>query len=284
VIDYFLKRDTNAPVTLEILTPAGRVVRKYSSSDPAEPVKDVGNWPAYWFRPAQPLSTKRGLQRFAWDLHFTPPAGDCSLPISATPHNTKCEPEGIWANPGQYTAKLTVDGKSYSQTFAVRMDPRVKATAAAIQQQYTLSLALYDATFESLANAARARALRAQLASRKAQAGAAADLLNALDKKLAELAGPENTGRGGRGGGGGRGGAAGPPAPVSFGSITAEFAAPMNALQQADAAPTAGVVTTANEKLKTFAALRARWDAIVKTDVPALNAALSKAGAQPLVP
>jgi hypothetical protein len=284
VIDYYLKRDANGPVTLEILTPAGRVVRKFSSSDAAEPVKDVGNWPSYWFRPAQLLSTKRGLQRYAWDLHFTAPAGECSLPISATPHNTKCEPEGIWVNPGTYTAKLTVDGKSYAQSFNVRMDPRVKAPAAAIQQQYSLSLALYDATFESPANAAKARALRAQLADRKSQAGAAGDLLNALDKKLAELAGPENTGRGGRGGGGGRGGRGGPAAPVSFGSIGAEFTAPLNALQEADAAPTSAVVAAANERLKTYASLKARWDAIVKTDVPALNAALKKAGAQAVNP
>jgi len=288
VIDYYLKRDASGPVSLEILTPAGRVLRRFSSTDAAEPVKDVGNWPSYWFRAPQVLSTKSGLQRYAWDLHFIAPAGECSLPISATPHNTKCEPEGIWAHPGQYTAKLTVDGKSYSQTFTVRMDPRIKATAAAMQQQYSLSLALYDATFESPANAAKVRALRAQLADRKAQAGAASDLLTALDKKLAELAGPENTGRGGRGGGGGggggRGGRGGPPAPASFGSITAEFAAPLNAIQEADEAPTAAAVNAANEKLKTYAALKARWEAIVNTDVPALNAALKKAGAQPVTP
>ena len=145
IIDNYLKQDVSSPVTLEILTSAGRVVRKYSSTDPAEPVKDMGNWPAYWFRPAQLLSTKAGLQRYAWDLHFTPPAGECSLPISATPHNTKCEPEGIWVAPGPYTARLTVDGKSYTQSFTVRMDPRVKTPAGALQQQYSLSLALYDA-------------------------------------------------------------------------------------------------------------------------------------------
>jgi hypothetical protein len=155
-----------------------------------------------------------------------------------------------------------------------------------MQQQYSLSLALYEATFESPSSAAKVRALRAQLADRKAQAGAASDLLTALDKKLAELAGPENTGRGGRGGGGGggRGGRGGPPAPVSFGSITAEFAAPLNALQEADETPTASLVAAANDKLKTYAALKARWEAIVKTDVPALNAALRKAGAQPVTP
>ncbi len=181
VIDYYLKHDVSSPVTLEILTPAGRVVRKYSSTDPADPVKDTGNWPAYWFRPAQLLSTKAGLQRYAWDLHFTPPAGECSLPISATPHNTKCEPEGIWVAPGQYTARLTVDGKTYTQPFTVRMDPRVKTSAAALQQQYTLSLALYDAEHDLAPLAEKGgRAGRGQAAPRNTPSGVLANIRAAL--------------------------------------------------------------------------------------------------------
>jgi hypothetical protein len=163
------------------------------------------------------------------------------------------------------------------------MYPRVKATAVALRQQFTLSLALHDAAAESPALATRARALRSQLADRRSRGGAASDQLAALDRKLAELAGPETTGRGGRGGGrGGRGG--GPPAPPSFGGMAAEFAAPLNAIQEADEPPTASMVVAANEKLKTFAELKAKWAAILRTDVPALNVALKAAGAQPVVP
>ena len=100
-------------------------------------------------------------------------------------------------------------------------------------QQFSLSKLLYEATIESPAIAAKTHALRAQLADR--QNSARAEPIAALVKKLADLEGPENTGRGGRGGGRGRGGA---PAPVSFSSITAEFAAPLNALQESDDAPT----------------------------------------------
>jgi hypothetical protein len=163
------------------------------------------------------------------------------------------------------------------------MDPRVKTPATGLRQQFTVSLALYDAGTESPALAARARALRAQLADRRSRGGAAVEQLAALDRKLADLAGPEATGRGGRGGGrGGRGG--GPPAPPSFGGLTAEFAAPMNAIQEADEPPTASMVVAANEKLRTFAELKAKWAAILRTDVPALNVALKAAGAQPVVP
>ena len=293
MIDYHLKSDVSGPLTLEILGEKGRVIRKFSSADPAEPVKDVQNWPYYWFRPAQLLSTKAGLQRFTWDLHFERPTPDCSLPISATPRNTKCEPEGLWVHPGTYTARLTVNGTSYSQTFSVRMDPRVKTPAAAMLQQYTLSLALYDASFESVARGAQARALRAQIADRRGKAsGEVVAIAEALERKLAELAGPDPAGgRGGRGGGGfggppggGRGGAGGAPAAESFGSISGQFLPVMNILQDADEVPTTQAVAAANLRLKTYTDLKVKWDAIVRADVAALNAKLQASGAQPVVP
>ena len=293
MIDYHLKSDVSGPLTLEILGEKGRVIRKFSSADPAEPVKDVQNWPYYWFRPAQLLSTKAGLQRFTWDLQFERPTPDCSLPISATPRNTKCEPEGLWVHPGTYTARLTVNGTSYSQTFSVRMDPRVKTPAAAMLQQYTLSLALYDASFESVARGAQARALRAQIADRRGKAsGEVVAIAEALERKLAELAGPDPAGgRGGRGGGGfggppggGRGGAGGAPAAESFGSISGQFLPVMNILQDADEVPTTQAVAAANLRLKTYTDLKVKWDAIVRADVAALNAKLQASGAQPVVP
>ena len=90
-------------------------------------------------------------------MHYARPSTECSLPISATPYNTKCEPEGPWVMPGVYTARLTVDGAVQSQTFSVRMDPRVKTPAAALKQQHDLSVALYDAMLEAQRLAAEAR-------------------------------------------------------------------------------------------------------------------------------
>lgn len=148
MIDYYLSRDAQS-VTLEIVNAAGRVLRTYASSDPTPAPADAGNWPRYWFRPAAAPSTKAGLQRFTWDLHYARPSAECALPISATPFNTKCEPEGPWVMPGVYTARLTVDGVVQSHTFTVRMDPRVKTAVAALKQQHDLSVALYDAIREA---------------------------------------------------------------------------------------------------------------------------------------
>jgi len=160
MIDYYLARDAER-VSLEIVNAAGRVLRTFSSDDPTPPPADAGNWPRWWFRPATAPSAKAGLQRFTWDLHYARPTDQCALPISATPFNTKCEPEGPWVMPGTYTVRLTVDGAVQRQTFTVRMDPRVKTPRAALQRQHDLSVALYDAILAApkLEGDARARGL-----------------------------------------------------------------------------------------------------------------------------
>jgi hypothetical protein len=68
-----------------------------------------------------------------------------SYPIAAVYRNTARRPEGVWAHPGQYTVRLTVDGKSLTQPLRLKMDPRVKTTPAALLQQFTLSKRLSDA-------------------------------------------------------------------------------------------------------------------------------------------
>ena len=157
MIDYYLAQDARQ-VTLEILSSAGRVVRRYASDDPTPAPKDEGNWPWYWFRPATAPSVKAGLQRFTWDLHYARPTTECSLPISGTPFNTKCEPEGPWVMPGRYTVRLTVDGRVHTQPLTVRMDPRVSTPMAVLQRQHDLSVALYDTALEAERLAADAAA------------------------------------------------------------------------------------------------------------------------------
>jgi hypothetical protein len=150
MIDYYLPHDAR-DVMVEILNRTGRVVRRFSSNDPTPAPDDAGNAPWYWFRPAAAPARTAGLQRFTWDLHYARPTTECSLPISATPFNTKCEPEGPWVMPGQYTARLTVDGAVHTQPFRVRMDPRVQTPVSVLQVQHDLSVALYDAMLEGRA-------------------------------------------------------------------------------------------------------------------------------------
>jgi photosystem II stability/assembly factor-like uncharacterized protein len=146
ILNYYLKSKASGPITLEILDRTGAVVRKYTTDDPVEPLQDEANVPSYWMRPSQVLSNDAGMHRFVWDLHYIRPAGmTASYPIAAVYRNTARRPEGVWAHPGQYTVRLTVDGKTVTQALTLKMDPRVKTTPAALLQQFTLSKRLSDA-------------------------------------------------------------------------------------------------------------------------------------------
>jgi len=183
MIDYWLARDAQQ-VSIELLDAAQRVVRRFTSSDPTPAPADQGNAPWYWFRPASAPGIKAGLQRFTWDLHYTRPSDACSLPISATPFNTKCEPEGPWVMPGTYTVRLTVDGTVHTKPLTVRMDPRVKTPPTALREQHDLSVALYDAVLLSRTRASEARAAGLNDLAREyaAVAGAHQTVINALQQ------------------------------------------------------------------------------------------------------
>src|SRR6185369_8968124 len=56
IIDYYLKSNASGPVSLEILDPAGELVRRYSSEDKFPAVNpDALSIPSFWVRPQQPL-------------------------------------------------------------------------------------------------------------------------------------------------------------------------------------------------------------------------------------
>jgi photosystem II stability/assembly factor-like uncharacterized protein len=127
ILYYYLKSATSSEMALEVFDSTGKLVRRFSSSDktaPADPALDV---PVYWVRPFQPLATEAGMHRFVWDLHAAPAAGGGrgEYPISAIYQDTPGT-QGEWMPPGNYTVKLTVDGKTYSQPLTVKPDPRHK--------------------------------------------------------------------------------------------------------------------------------------------------------------
>src|SRR5262249_44658129 len=64
IIDYYLKSAANGPVTLEIVQPDGKAVRRYSSADPVPPLPDPRTnapLPLYWYRQPHGLSAGAGL-------------------------------------------------------------------------------------------------------------------------------------------------------------------------------------------------------------------------------
>ncbi|HTM34858.1 MAG TPA: hypothetical protein VL263_26305 [Vicinamibacterales bacterium] len=168
ILNYWLPADAKS-VTLEIVDEAGSAIRRYTSEDPPEPLVEGRNIPDYWIRPPQPLLKTRGLHRFVWDLHHERPAvTSFSYPIAAIRGDTARVPNGSWVSPGRFTVRLSVDGQAHTAPLDVRMDPRVKASAADIRQQYTLSRRL-DAALRRVAPELAAARSRGEAGAARAQ-------------------------------------------------------------------------------------------------------------------
>ena len=235
----------------------------------------------YWFQVQQPLITKAGVQRFVWDLKYAPPdAFGHGFPISAIYQNTPLYPLGPSVLPGVYTVKLTANGNSLTQPLTVKMDPRVKTSAADLTQQFNLSLEAYRGMQRTFDTVEQIRKLRAQIKDliSKVDRGPLAEALNTLDKKAAAI------------GGEGRGEGTSPGLPggtidvrdPNLTRLNGGFSSLLEHLQSADLAPTEPTVTAATELQKVLKKLLADWETFKKTDVAAINQQL-RAANQPLL-
>jgi photosystem II stability/assembly factor-like uncharacterized protein len=281
ILNYYLPSGAQE-VTLEIRDAAGKLVRRYSSKDPAVGVDPATlAVPVYWARPPKVLSAEAGFHRWLWDLHYTSlSAARNQLPMQAIAHDTAPAPLSPWVMPGQYTAKLTVDGKSYTQPLTVRMDPRVKTPVLALQQQFTLSKQMYDDIVAADETLAQIQTVRQQLESVKPRAqGAVAEAITAYEQKLTAIGGATGGGRGGPGGGGGGGGRGGAPgAPETIASVRGALTQLMNLLEGADRAPTTQAAAAAADRRKAMSGLQARWSTLSKEPLTQLNEQLRQAG------
>jgi photosystem II stability/assembly factor-like uncharacterized protein len=250
IIDYYLPAAASGTVTLDILDGSGAVIRHYASTDPAPAPKDEGNVPWWWIRPVKSLSAGAGMHRFTWDLHYPPaPGSRNAYPIAATPHDTAPAPSSPWVLPGTYSVSLSVSGKTYSQPLTVAIDPRVKTSASALQQQFALSKEMYDdiARLESVSG--RMKTTRANL-----RAAAQNDAIKALRKQAAELSGAA-----------GEEDDEAPPSAApdheTLSSLTQSLRAMLRVLQEDDAAPTTQVIAAVEDRRHAVAEILTRSQA-----------------------
>ncbi len=264
-IDFYLAPETSGPVTLEIRDAAGQLVRRFSSNDPVPPIDPMLAVPAYWVRPAKGLPGNAGMHRFMWDLHYAPVPGlKPSYPISAVYRNTAPAPTSPWVMPGKYSVSLTAAGKTFTQSLTVQMDPRVKASARDLADQFRLTKQLYDQWLELNKAASEIKSLKAQLAGVRKDV-ASKSRLEALEHKLDELAGSE-------------GPRPDPTAKLSIQSVLARVRTLFDLIQEVDLAPTPQVVTAVAEVQHDAPMLSSRWLEIKKE----LNQELKSAGLPPL--
>ena len=266
MIDYFLGKDATGPVTIEIKNAKGQLVRKYSSADgPLQFNPKRLRIPSYWIRAPQSVSSKEGMHRFLWDMHYTPvPNVEPEFPIAATYRNTAPAATSPWVAAGDYIVSLVVDGKTFTQPLTIAMDPRVKASAADLQEQFDLSWRLYELRLKLAPICAGFDEIVEMLTKLKARAAERFDVTQKLEAFAQNLKqfGPRHPQQGA------------PPSLFVLESATQLF----NDIQGADAAPTGAVKAAVADLEMKVGPMTEAWNKLIESDLPALNRELKEAG------
>ncbi len=176
-------------------------------------------------------------------MHYQPINLSPSFPISASYKNTAPSTTSPWVIPGTYTAKLTVDGKTYSESFIVKMDPRVKTSATDIQQQHDLSMMSYKYRMQTMSILNELHDLRRKIKEKLTDAnGAAIPDLNACDTLAVTLeTSPSNSQQPG------------------FTSVNNSFVSVFNTLQESDTPATSQTIAAAKQAEQSYKILWAKW-------------------------
>ncbi len=261
MIDYYLKEKATGEVTLDILDAKGKVVRHYSSNDTLYKIPEV-DLPLFWIRPQQLLSAGAGSHRFLWDMHYTPLDLPPSYPIAAIYKNTAPRATSPWVMPGNYTAKLSVNGKTFSQPLVIKMDPRVKTSLRDLQKQHDLALLCYEGRKKISSISVVATNLHSQVkefsekANRKLQAS-----LSDLDEKISGI---EKVLPGSKS--------------KSLAQVYSSFATLFNSLEESDMPVTSQLTNAVKETLAQLEQLEETWTQIKTIELSKINEAIKSAG------
>ena len=152
VVYYSLKEKPANSLELEFLDPAGKSIRKFTarvrkqgeaeaSASPAP--APAGEGGGFGGPPAPTVPMDVGLNRFVWDTRYPDAVRFPGMILWAG------ETRGPKLPPGSYQVKLTVDGKSFTENFEIKPDPRLTATPADYAKQLELGLKIRDKLSET---------------------------------------------------------------------------------------------------------------------------------------
>jgi photosystem II stability/assembly factor-like uncharacterized protein len=189
VVWYFLKNVPADGVSLDVLDRSGKTIRTFRSRENA--AGEAGNERRAFLGPPPSRFTvpaEAGLNRFEWDMRYP----DASLPPPGT-NLFGASVRGPQVVPGRYQVRLAAAGKTLTQPFDIKKDPRTSTTSEEFDEQFALLMQIHErltAAHDAIADIIAARAdVRAALAraSRAATPGSASTIAaqgRALDAKL----------------------------------------------------------------------------------------------------
>ena len=149
VVYYSLKDKPASEVEIEFLDPAGKSIRKFTGrvrkpgdapTAPQAPPPGEGGFGA---PPPASVPMEVGLNRFVWDMRNSDATRFPGMILWAG------DTRGPKMPPGTYQVKLKVDGKSLTQNFEIKADPRLSTTPADYSKQLDLGLKIRDKLTET---------------------------------------------------------------------------------------------------------------------------------------
>jgi len=185
IINYHLKEKPEGEVTLEVLDADGELIRRLSSKlkTPYTPEEHTDRSPTA--KPEPELKAEAGLNRASWDLAYGEPKW-----VHGSRIDTGTPRPGPLALPGEYTLRLTVDGRVSTQSLRVELDPRSSASATDLQQQHDFAVGVRRQMATIVEMAETIRALREQVKDRNTRLAAdpnASELVDLGKKFIAHL-------------------------------------------------------------------------------------------------
>ncbi len=152
VVYYSLKSKPTADVQLEFLDSSGKSIRKFTGRVPKPGDQPASGPPAG--QPGEggafggagggvPVTIDVGLNRFVWDTRYPDAVRFPGMILWAG------ETRGPKMTPGSYQVKLMVDGKTLTQSFEIKPDPRLATTGADYAKQLELGLRIRDKLTET---------------------------------------------------------------------------------------------------------------------------------------
>ena len=269
VIDYYLGHAASGTVTLEILDAKGQVIRHYSSADQpdvSESALKKQLIPLYWIRMPRILQASAGMHRWVWDLEYPPPtATRHEYPIAAIPHDTPRFPRGPVVLPGQYTVRLTANGKTYTAPLTVKMDPRVKTSRSGLEKKFQVETQLASVASLTAEAILLAGSIRDQLQKLTEPPGVSKDEIEKFRKKLTAVLGTTP------------GFLSPPSAQVTLSQINAQAGTLYGQIWQVDAEPTSSQMEALSRIQHGSEEAMKLWNNFKATDLPSLNRQLRDA-------
>src|SRR5436190_354073 len=184
-VDYYLKQAAQN-VKMEFLDAQGKVIRTFTGT-PADaerktPAPGEDDGPR---RPPEPHpAVSAGLHRLTWDMRYPGATDFPGLIMWAA------SLRGPLAPPGAYQVKVTADGQTGTQAFAIRREPHVlkDVTDQDLREEFDLAMKVRDKASQANDAVLLVRGIKAQIQERRAKLDAkAAPVAKALDEFEAAL-------------------------------------------------------------------------------------------------